>query len=528
MNKTLTITNLGGPLTRRNTGDINSGLTKFETSWGYDPFSKPGNLTWLEQPTSIFTFTASPLGPMMAMKQRSEGSANNVYGISLGDRLYEIDVNNSTNPDLDSINTVGSLIGANYDFGAGLNFYGSTEKVFTSNDTDIQKINFNGTAASVIGTVTASVPHPFATFLGKIYFGNGNNIGEIDSTEVVTSTGKLSPALPSGLFVRDLKITPDGNYLQITASRTNVSTPYGGAQDTYSSAAADSYKFYWDGISAGISSFENYAGLVLSSNVVQTDKNFTFGYDTNGAAIFEGSKKVVSLPKVITPNPNAIFSNGNMLGFATTDYEESSRQFRTAVYSYGQYDEETPKGLYRLLRQDAAIEDEVMAVSAAVNVSNKIYSASVWGVSNNIVGTAKIYYATQERDISNNTTNLLWRFFPYPRGNRSVLAGVSETQTQLFSKKVAVKEVRLYTEPLVGGNDFVIDLIGSGGSVMTGGSQRFQVATGSVATSTDMVQFNPAMAPTYALGLRITNSSVTGVAQWTALKAEVDYEFAGK
>ena len=108
------------------------------------------------------------------------------------------------------------------------------------------------------------------------------------------------------------------------------------------------------------------------------------------------------------------------------------------------------------------------------------------------------------------------------------MAGVYETQTQLFSKKSEIKEVRVYTEPLAGGNDFVVDLIGSGGSVMAGGSQRFQVATGSVATGTDMVHFNPAMAPTYALGVRITNSSVTGVANWTANKVEVDYMEGGR
>ena len=63
---------------------------------------------------------------------------------------------------------------------------------------------------------------------------------------------------------------------------------------------------------------------------------------------------------------------------------------------------------------------------------------------------------------------------------------------------------------------------------MAGGSQRFRVATGSVATGADMVQFNPAMAPTHALGVRITNSSVTGVANWTANKIEVDFATGGK
>ena len=122
----------------------------------------------------------------------------------------------------------------------------------------------------------------------------------------------------------------------------------------------------------------------------------------------------------------------------------------------------------------------------------------------------------------------LYRFYTSPTGTSSIVAGVYETQTQLFSKKVAPKEVRLYTEPLVSGNDFVVDLIGSGGSVISGGSQRFIVGTSSIATGTDMVHFNPAIAPTYAIGARITNSSITGVVNWTGTKLEIDYEPSGK
>ena len=319
----------------------------------------------------------------------------------------------------------------------------------------------------------------------------------------------------------------------MTVSRTNAPNLQGDIQDNLSPSAVDSYKFYWNGIDTSYTASDSYSGLVLSASAVQTDKNYSFGYDSSGAAIFEGKTKVVSLPKAEAPNFNATFSNGNMVGFGTVEYEESTGRMRAAVYNYGQYDEETPKGLFRLFRQGALVEEDITAVSACINVSNKVYAASVWGVQNNIVGTGKIYFSTQERDIGGNVAQKLWRFFIAPRltgrsGTQSILAGVYETQTQLFSKKTAIKEVRLYTEPLIGGNDFIVDLIGSGGSVMAGGSQRFQVATGSVATGTDMVQFNPAMAPTYALGLRITNSSVTGVANWTALKAEVDLEPAGK
>jgi hypothetical protein len=50
---TIEITNFGGRLTRILNGPLNSGFAKFTSSWGYDPFSKPDNLTWFESPTDI-------------------------------------------------------------------------------------------------------------------------------------------------------------------------------------------------------------------------------------------------------------------------------------------------------------------------------------------------------------------------------------------------------------------------------------------------------------------------------------------
>ena len=533
MSETLIITNLGGPLTRRNTGDINSGLTKFETSWGYDPYSKPGSLTWLPQPTSIQTLTGSPVGPIVAMKERVSGSAVEVYAVSEGDRLYFVDVNSATNPDLDVVDTAAaspSIIGMTYDFGGRLTFYGSTEKIFISSDTQIQVVNFSGASPSIIGTFATAYPRPMTQFLGRIYFGNANNLGEIDSTEVITTVAKLSPALPSGLVIRDLDVTPDGNYLQMTVSRAYTSYPSGTAAEVAAAAAADSYKFYWNGIDGSYSVQENYPGLVLSANEVQPDQNYSFGYSVDGAGIWQGSKKIASLPRAITPAPTATFSVGNILGFATTEQDTTDSRFRAAVYTYGKYDEETVNGLFRLLRQDTTTSgNEILVVPACVSVSNKVYTPSIRSATNQTVGSGKIYFSTYEDNAgATSIISKLWRFHLTPQGTQSVLAGVYETQTQLFSKKTTIKEVRLYTEPLVGGNDFTIDLIGSGRSVMAGGSQRFRVATGSVATGTDMVQFNPAMAPTYALGLRITNASVTGVANWTGLKAEIDFAEGGR
>ena len=541
--ETLTITNLGGPLTRRNTGDIKSGLAKYNTSWGYDPFSKPGNLTWMEQPTSILTSAVGGSNNLIvAMKQRSTGSVLTVYAIDGTNRLHAVRVDNTGTgtqvADTDSPSIVGALpISPEFTRNTGIVFYGDPEKIFYGDGDGLQKINFNGSGGtSIYGTssVIGSVPRPMTTFLGRIYFGNGNNIGEIDSTELITTGAKLSPALPIGVVARDLEVTPDGNYLQITTSNNDTFEGFVNI-DTTQEAAVDSGKYLWNGVDAGATAAGKYGGTFLTANKSFSDKNYTFGYDQRGGAIYLGQEKRVSLPRTLSPHPSAVFSSGNMNYFMAPEQEDSSDLFRGTLYGYGKYDDETPEGLFRFLRVNANTASiagsEIRAVPGCIPVANLLYLPSFYDYSDNIAGSGKIYFTTVENDNDASTTGRvgkLWRHRIVPTGVGSVVAGVYETQTQMFSKKAKIPEVRVYTEPLIGGNDFIVDLIGSGGSVMAGGSQRFQVATGSVATGADMVHFNPAIAPTYALGVRITNSSITGVANWTANKIEVDYDLGGR
>ena len=532
--KTLTITEFGGPLTRRNDGDINSGLAKYDSSWGYDPYSKPGNLTWMEQPTSILSL-AGASSVFSGMKTRTLNNNGYVYTISAdGTRLRQIAVNDpgSNNANFDSPSVVGALTRAmNPVRSATLITYGSTEKLFYGDDDGIQKINFDGSSPSVLAlasSVTTGVHRPMTQFLGKIYFGNGNNIGEIDSTELIITGGKLSPALPTGVVVRDLDITPDGNYLQITASRNNPLGGYSGDLTATPAMSADSYKFLWNGIDDAATYFEEYGGAGLTASNTFGDKNYTMGFDPHGTALFSHQQKIATLPQTISPHPTATFSVGNILGFMAPEFVDG--EYRGSLYNYGQFDSETPAGLFRILRHESTVKTDVKTVNAVTNVANLLYFPSYSGYTNEIAGAGKIYFATHEAsaDANADSRSILWRFMTVPTGVGSIVAGVYETQTQIFSKKVTPKEVRLYTEPLIGGNDFIIDLIGSGGSVISGGSQRFIVGTGSVVAGTDMVHWNPAIAPTYAIGARITNSSVTGVANWTATKLEIDYTPGGK
>lgn len=516
--QTLTITNFGGSLTRRKTGEVNSGLTRFDTSWGYDPFSKPGSLTWMEQPTSILTATSGANNNfIVSMKQRSTGSVLAVYGIDGSGRLQEIRVDNNGTyiADVDSPSIVGQLITTpSFDNGTGIVFYGATEKIFYGDgNTSLQKINFDGSsAASIYGvnSVISLVPRPMTTFLGKTYFGNGNNIGEIDSTELITTGAKLSPSLPVGTVVRDLDVSPDGNYLQITTSKNDNFKDFVGI-DTTLGATIDSYKFFWNGIDTGATAIEKYGGTFLTANNSFGSKNYTFGYDQAGGTIFLGQEKKFSLPKSLSPHVNAVFSSGNMNYFMVPE-QDSTGKFIGSFYGYGKYDDEVPAGLFRFLRVNASAgaNYEIRSIPGCIPVSNLLYFPSYFGYSNNIAESGKIYFTTVENNADIDVTGrvgILWRHRVVSTGVGSVVAGVYETQTQLFSKKIFVKEVRLYTEPLVANNAFEVDLIGSGGSVLSGSSRGFTVGT-NVTAGNDLINFNPATAPTYAVGIRITNASV--------------------
>src|SRR3990167_8450621 len=92
--ETITITNFTGRLTRILNGDLNSGFAKFSSSWGYDPFTKPMNLTWLYQPSDIKGSVITDV--VLAAKTISPAAkSQQVYAIGNLSRLYEINPTNS-------------------------------------------------------------------------------------------------------------------------------------------------------------------------------------------------------------------------------------------------------------------------------------------------------------------------------------------------------------------------------------------------------------------------------------------------
>lgn len=545
--QTIVIDNFTGALTRKDNGLMNSGLAKYETSWGYDPFTKPGSLTWLEKP-SIIGVPSILANPLTSAKVRVEisgtSSVVSLYGYGPDSKLIKYTVASDGAADLDvgSILTATSITGAKASFGGQMQFFGtpvnSVEKIWIGHDTNILKIRSDGSnanpsvATAGSSSVAAGIARPSAQFLGKLYFGNIDpgtntaNLIEIDSTETVTSYAKLSPGFPVGTYIRDLDVTPDGNYLVITVSRINAFSVLQ-VVDGQSMASTESFVFYWNGTDSTYTSYQNYSGVGLTANVSFSNLSYLMGNDLSGTALYKNSDKLLTMPKLSFPRPEAVFTAGNMVGIMTSEYVSSIAQLAGSLFVYGQYDSEVPNGLYRLLRVQSSLvsgagRTDVLNIPLCLPVSNLFYRAD----SANVGATSKLYFSTSEWTGSSGVQGLLYRFRTVPDTLQgSVLLGVWESQNQVFSKKVKPTEIRLYTKPLVANNQFTVELIGSSGSSVLGGSKTFTVNSSPVQAGADYIWWQPQVAPGHSWGTRITN---LGSKNWTGIKLEIDLAEAGK
>lgn len=527
---TIVIDNFQGRLTRDNIGDINSGLAKYTTTYGNDPFSNIGNLTWLETAQRIDPNEAVITDLVMAALPRLENGITYVYAIGHTGRLYKIQVNDPTtyNPNYDNpvLLTTLTINTPTFKFGSSIQFFGATEKIYIGHDKGVTSVNFDGTGEAfvgILGSWTQNVPRPSENFIGQTFWGNGNNLAVIDSTATVTTYTRLSPAFPTGTTVRDIDVSPDGNYLQIVVSRITPPDLTSATQDTSSLSSSDSYLILWTGTTDSYTAYNPYNSYSLTSNISFGPYSYTMGYDLGGAAVYSQGTKAISLPNSISPNFAATFSTGNLMGFGSP---ENATNFLTAgILLYGQYDFEVPQGLFRFLRAAATgVQTDVIQMPTCCIVSNLFYGSSSAGYAGNQVGSAKLYFSALETSAAPTTKYKLYKFNTFPTGLGTAIGGVYETQNQLFSKKVLIKEVRVYGEPWMTNNAFTIDLIGSNNSPITGGSKTFTVGS-TMTAGADFVWYNPATQPTYALGVRITNvGSVNSVIS----KIEIDWVPAGK
>lgn len=555
--QTIVISNFAGRLTRIQNGDLNSGFAKYATSFGYDPFTKPMNLTWFEQPTSIASSGDGPLQDAVMGMIALFDSINNVqyvFGIGDSGKLYRIQVNESNpqNPNVDSVIGVTSVLG-NYKFGAGMAMFGAIPRLYLGADSAVVSASIVGfahntqTANVATNNLVGNIARPLKTFIGKLIFGNGPTFGAVSQTGTVTSSiftvntaqgpiySEINPALNSDMVIRDLDVSTDLTYLLATASTMPTEELTSVPDDRQNAGVSESALYGWNGYDQAITTATQLPSYTASALHTYLQRNMFFSNDAFGASVNNGVEKILSLPNTKSPNPNATASNGNFLTWVTTEVNNTNSSVYGSLFYYGSLDSENPEGLYRVARFNSNLTNGfVYQMPANILVGSKSFGVNNAVTNVNNTGLGKHYISLfNVNNVEGTTggagTSKLYRFVLTSTSSSTPQAGVYETQTQLFSKRAGASQIRVYCEPTVAGNGFRLDFIDVDGSVMENGTFTYTYAAGTDITKLqgplERINFNPSLKTFFGLGVRITN---TGTTNMTIKKVEVDVSEEGK
>lgn len=526
---TIIIDNLGDNLCRISNGNMNSGLVRYTTTTGLNPFGSPTDLSFMERATSIKGSIITDC--IMAAKERVESGILYVYAIGHLGRLYKIQVNDPTthNPDFNTPVLLATLSSQSPTFtmGGSIEFYAGY--IFIGSDMGVTKIDYAGTNETFIGstgTWAQNVPRPLRLFIGNLYCGNANNIAEITTGFTVTTYTKLSPAFPTDYQTRDIDVTADGVYLVMTTVRNLLTSILSTAPDTTQIGSIDSVAAYWNGTDSGATSFLTQPTFNQSAYHTFGTQEFLFGNDAISASLNTPQNKIVTLQNQQYPLPNSISSIGNMVLWMAPEY--NGTKLIGALHIYGQFDNETDSRHIRLLSQNATLANaDVLKVPCMLTASNFSYGGAHSSYASNQIGIGKVYFSTIEYDGTDTSYNF-YSFNLFPTGTGTSLAGVFETLQELFGKKVVCKEIRFYLEPASSGMQFQSDLIGIDGNILSDSSALnvFTAGTtGTLVTGETLAWYNPNHQPSPAIGLRISNQgTVTPIFH----KIELDVTPQGK
>lgn len=538
---TLEIDNFRGAMTSFLYGDVNSGRSYAQSSSGQNPFVKPGQLTWSEKPTQIDPTGSVITDLILAMKERVESNTVFVYAIGHTGRLYKIQVNDPTtfNPNYDNpvLLATLSINSPTFTRGGYIDFFGTTEKIYIGHDMGVTNINFDGTGETFVGTLgswTQNIPRPLKQFVGNLYASNGSNLTEIIQAGTVSTYTKLAPSFPTNTQVRDIDVSPDGTYLETVVTRLALFDITSPVQDTTSTSNSESYIFKWNGTDTGYTAFSSFPSYALGANIMFQNYQYTFGTDQYGSAIYAPYEKVQWIAESPCPLPNAITSTGNILAWMAPLYFNGVLE--ADLFFWGSLDFEVghPLGWWDTMFINATSpETDIIRVPCLTPVSNTGFGSSSNNYTNNLFGSSKMYFSTLETSAAPTTVYRLYKWtttasLTIPQGV-AVSNALYQTQSQMFSQKITVSAVRIYSEPWANGVSFQVDLIGSGNTPIVGATQIFSTQntdpTAPMFLGTDYAWWGPDTAPTYCLGVSITN---LGETNFTINKIEIDYEQAGK
>jgi hypothetical protein len=348
---------------------------------------------------------------------------------------------------------------------------------------------------------------------------------------VINANSDLQTPLSVDTEIQDMDVSVDGNYLLLATSSIDNEQISTLNQDYTSAAASDGVLYGWNGSDPRTTTETTMPSASLTALQTYLGNNLFFSNDSFGSSVGDGINKLLTMFNNKSPFANATAVNGNFLTWIVPEVTSNTGEVTYAsMYYFGGLDQENPPGLYRVFRQKPVGAFSAYQTPFNMVVDNRYTTTSSVrsAPSPLMLGTGKHYFSVWWPGAVSNFYKL-FRFSITPTGTGTPLLGVYETQTQIFSKRITVKQIRVYTEPTVSGNGFQIDFVGSDGNVITNGTSVYTYASGTDITqlqgSLERIDFNPSMKDTYALGPRITN---TGTTQMTIHKIEIDYIFSGK
>ena len=529
--QTIAITNFDGNLVKNMIGDLNSGDCPISLSYGglnpfYNQFA--GSFSCMHVGQTI-TGVVDPI--IKWVNHCEDGGGGNiipyVYGFGMNGNVYQVTSNlgSTVTADYDSLtaftyNLVGS---ATMKYGGNLivsSINGGNSLLYAGTDTGVYAASsFNTGSATwtiLTGGLSSGYPRPLIEFLGKLYAGNGNNIAETTDGVTFTTLSKLNPSLPSGFFIRDMAVSNDGKYLVMIASGAAGSgTGYSLGQFDISAGIQkgnqpiNSVVVLWNGSDTGYNSIVFFNRVNLTNIVVSNTETTFIGKDEEGLSLYDASANKISSLSDSTSltsiqTPISVFSVGKKIFFlaqqGTNIHLFCVNRDTNKIYSLW----------HKLINGIEVIKGGCIIPS--FHLSNAL---------NQDISRLKIYFSFSFLPVATASNNNLWTMHLQNYSGDTPQTAYYSTQVQKFSKKIQVKEIRVFCEPTTTGNSLTLNMINSSGTTINGGNMVYSYAAGTNTTSNqgalDLITFTPSMNPTQSLGIQLLNTGMV------INKVEVDF-----
>ncbi len=464
--KTLTIDNFSGEITPDMIGSLNSGQCPIAlTPYGKLPFGRYKNrgLQFIEGNNLIASnFFEAPLHTVKVFIN-TPSLAPTVFTVDWGGAAYNIQVANTTvpTPDVDTKVQFTNSIADTLHYGGGMFYDPNAKVIVVGTDGGAYYTNANPMGNPTTATFTAvsgswnliGIPRPVCFFRGTLYVGDGEKLVSLNSSyTAIASNSVLALTVPVGWVIRNLKVSPDGTYLIITASpRTQVNDFRIDQGQQPQFQPLDSVVLYWNGSDAGYSSMQYFAGLNIVSLAVSSTDAVMFAKDIDGIGIYDlTGNKLAYIDDVsengeanqfqsYPPYPWSIDAIGKKFFFL---FQQGNN-----LYIY-MFDLETRK-LVSLYQDSSANTGSVVGGLCIASIAaNSVISGS-W----QLTTKSKLYYFFTK--ITGGTSYGYYIHLGNYGGN---MAGLYPTQFEEFGRKIRPVSIRVFTYPTAAGNSFIVRL----------------------------------------------------------------------